>query len=130
MAKSALAPRNPVLASYSEKMFANYVKGNANNDYLAPEIENEIAHRKAISLNMNAMVNQLKADGITTPLGHMTHDEALIVFKLLKPTAPKLGITEDKVPDAFKALRTTLYSYLTACGTSAYGDKVTEYLTK
>lgn len=96
--------------------------------FLADEAQAEIDRRKA---EAEANAGQLKAKGVVVKgLGKLTHDEALVIFKLLKPKASHLGITEEMVPAVYTSIRKALYEYLSACGTPTYGDKVTEYLTK
>ena len=126
--------RNPVLAQMSNKAFENYATKNADNAMVIDEINKEIAYRKQVTLDLTkaqeASRAKLRKAGVDSPMGHLSHDDALVIFKLLKGSAPKLGITEERVPASYVALRSALYEYLTACGTPAYGEKMVAYLAK
>ena len=126
--------RNPSLAVLTDTEFNRYAKKYADNAMVADEINAEIAYRKGVTLELNkaqeASRAKLRKAGVDSPMGHLSHDDALVIFKLLKGKAPNLGITEERVPASYTEFRSSLYEYLTACGTPAYGDKVAEYLTK
>lgn len=126
--------RNPSLAVLSDADFNRYAKKYGDDALVVDEINAEIAYRKGVTLELNKAQDvaraKLRKAGVVTPIGKLSHDDALVIFKLLKGKAPNLGITEERVPASYITFRSSLYEYLTACGTPAYGEKVAEYLTK
>lgn len=94
------------------------------NEFLADEALAIVTDRKRVAIRIAQETEATQAitreAGVETPLGHLTADEAFIVFKLIKPAAPKLGIASENVPAPLADLRSTLFNYLKASGINPY----------
>lgn len=116
--KSLVDYSTQALENIADKSHARY------NPMLASEAMAIVEERKLVSVRIaqdNAVAQEaLRNAGIDTPLGHLTADEAFIAFKLIKPNAFKLGITDKNVPAPLADLRSTLYNYLRAAGINPY----------
>ena len=116
--KSLVDLSTPALQNIATKGHARY------NPLQATEALAIVEQRKlvAVKIAQETEVAQLaiREAGIDTPLGHLTADEAFIVFKLIKPKALNLGISEEDMPAPLADLRATLYNYLKASGINPY----------
>lgn len=116
--KSLVDYSTQALENIADKTHARY------NSFLADEALAIVADRKRVAIRIAQETEATQAitreAGVETPLGHLTADEAFIVFKLIKPDAPKLGITEKNVPAPLATLRSTLFNYLKASGINPY----------
>ena len=91
-----------IITALSDRQLAKY----AQNPLTADEANAEIARRKEVAINF-AQLAEAEArkvlEGFT--FASLSTEQLAIVVRLLKPAAPKGGITKDVVPQSYLQVR-------------------------